>query len=523
VPDCSFVSRGLSRWILGIALLWLSSADVQAQSPRSYAPFFGAVGGGLSDYTGDFPAQNVGHPLDLQELIRGHGPPLAATAEIGYRPTPAWAVVLGVQAGNYPIAGYGGREGLKDSDRYTLSLLGRYAIGRDRWPVHPYIDAGVNVTFAGLRTGYGPSVGGGVELPIGNRLSVFAESRVHFTAPDVAVDGSRSTPNGSSTGPVDALSQLLGLGLRLRFGGEDRGTTASAPDATRPPPAPRSSVPTMPDTERQASEVQIPSGTFIMGLTDEDPLALQSAGRARVTVSAFFLDAYEVSNADYRGYLGTLSADARAERLPDSSAFAAARTQDTWRAYFRSEHYADYPVVAVTWADARAYCQAQGKRLPTEAEWEHAARAGHIGRVYPWGGLRTQGPTGRYRANFKPTEGYAIDGYAFTAPVDTLRQNRWGLYHMAGNVAEWTRDAYTPLYSTLSDFNPHHEAPDAPRRVVRGGAWNSRAAFIGVGMRDARLKSQASVDVGFRCARDLAGTAPERSVSEEASVSRSAP
>jgi formylglycine-generating enzyme required for sulfatase activity len=292
--------------------------------------------------------------------------------------------------------------------------------------------------------------------------------------------------------------------MKYTFGVSSKNVVPEAPALTQAPSdtVEAASQSSSPDTTRYEESALIPSGTYIMGLTDEDPLSLQSAGRKRVTVSSFFIEQYEVTNAEYREYLSGLSPDQRRERLPDSTAWGEARTQESWNAYFRSDYYANYPVVAVTWNEARAYCEAQDKRLPTEAEWEYAARAGHLGRVYPWEGLNTLDQDGDYLANFNPSEGYASDGYAFTAPVDAFPSNSWGLYNVAGNVAEWTRDAYTPSYDNLSDFNPLHEDGDEPRHVVRGGAWNSNASFIGVGMRDTQPKEEASADVGFRCARE---------------------
>ena len=517
LPSLSFVKRVCLAWtVVAVAALCLPGSAV-AQSPP--APFFVRIGAGISDYTGDFPAQNTGHPLDFQDFVRGTGLPVANTSEVGYRVSPRGALALGLQVGNYPIVGYAGDTGLKDSYRYTLQLMGRYRLGPARWPVRPYLDLGANLTFSGLETGYGPTVGGGAEVPLSGRLSFFVESRFNFVFPDEAADG--VSGGSSSTGPADALAQLLGVGVRVGFGGPDPAPPAmpegpatsgdsQTPDRGPLGQAPFRRAPVRADTTGPAGMVRVPSGTFIMGLTGEDPLSLQGAGRKRVTVSAFYLDQREVTNAEYRRYLQGLSPEARRERRPDSTVFAEARTQSGWAAYFRSDYYADYPVVGITWADARAFCQARGKRLPTEAEWERAARAGRVGGLYPWAGLRVQGEGGRYLANFKPSEGHAVDGFAFTAPTDTLKQNRWHLYHMAGNVAEWTRDAYTPLYEEISGFNPLRRDPEEPRRVVRGGAWNSRAAFIGVGMRDAQPKAEAAVDIGFRCAREVAAFSPEQ-------------
>ena len=515
-------------WIvIGLAVVLLGTVPSStAQSRHVSEPYFAKLGIGLSDYTGDFPIQSFGHPLDFQEIVRGNGIPFTNSSELGYQHSQNLAVVLGLQVGNYPIAGYAGRGGLEDSYRYTLQLLGRYTFETPDWPLSPYIDGGGNVTFGGLETGYGPSIGGGVNIPFNQSVSFFVESRFNLTLPDDAIDGSSDIgkgppgsltrtddPKGSITGPFDSVNQLLGFGLKINFGGfsENVAPPRSFPTPTSPgeetavrPETPDSETaqPSERDTSRLAEAVLVPSGAFILGLTDEDPLSLQNAGRKRVTVSSFYIDQYEVTNAEYRNYLSELSPEQRRERLPDSTAWSDARTQASWEAYFRSDYYADYPVVAVTWTEARAYCQAQGGRLPTEAEWEYAARGGHIGRVYPWEGLSTRDEDGNYRANFNPPEGYAEDGYAFTAPVGAFPTNDWGLYNMSGNVAEWTGDAYTPSYDNLSDFNPQHRDEGEERRVVRGGAWNSNATFIGVGMRETQPKEEASADIGFRCVQD---------------------
>ena len=511
-------------WIvLGLAVILLCPTSSRAQSWDLDGSFFAKLGTGLSDYTGDFPAQNTGYPVDFQEFIRGSGLPIVVNGEVGYEFSRHGAVILGIQGGNYPIVGYGGGRGISDSYRYTPQLLGRYTFDRPFQDgllrsLAPYVDGGLNVTFGGAQNvGVGPSLGAGVNIPVDRSLSFYVESRFNLTFPDNAIDGA-----SSAGGPFDSVNQLLGFGVKYTFGGSSRNVV---PD---PPPAitqsSQDSVKTSPDSMGMASKtpspsetsrsdtsekeeheesVLIPSGSFIMGLTDEDPLSLQNAGRKRITVSSFYIEQYEVTNAEYRDYLSELSPEKRRKRLPDSTAWSKARTQESWDAYFRSDYYADYPVVAVTWTEAQAYCQAQNMRLPTEAEWEYAARGGHVGRVYPWNGLSTQNAEGEYLANYSPPGGYSADGYAFTAPVDAIPQNGWNLYNVAGNVAEWTRDAYTSSYDNLSDFNPYHQDEDEPRHVIRGGAWNSNATFISVGMRDTQPQDEASIDVGFRCVQEV--------------------
>jgi len=206
-----------------------------------------------------------------------------------------------------------------------------------------------------------------------------------------------------------------------------------------------------------------------------------------------------------------LSGEESQERLPDSTAWDEAASRANWKTYFYGAERSDYPVVAVTWEDAKQFCRWEGKRLPTEAEWEYAARAGRVGGVYPWAGFSPRDPQGRYLANFNPgRQGQAADGYAFTSPVGSYPPNRWGLHDVAGNVAEWVEDAYTPSYTALSGLDPVYEDSDENRRVVRGGSWASNAFQIGVGVRDYQPKDEASARIGFRCAADISSIEGEQ-------------
>ena len=250
--------------------------------------------------------------------------------------------------------------------------------------------------------------------------------------------------------------------------------------------------------------VRLPDGTFIMGLTDEDPYNLQTAGRKRITVSSFYIDRFEVTNAEYREWLSTLSGTERDERLPDSLAFREGATRLNFSTYFYTSTYDEFPVVAVTWEEAREYCKWDGKRLPTEAEWEYAARAGRVGGVYPWRGFSPQDRYGRFLANYHPgRQGQAADGYAFTAPVGSYPGSSWGLHDMAGNVAEWVFDAYSPTYTELAGLDPAYTDPEETRHVIRGGSWSSDARQIGVGFRSFEEKDNPTPQVGFRCAADI--------------------
>ncbi len=151
-----------------------------------------------------------------------------------------------------------------------------------------------------------------------------------------------------------------------------------------------------------------------------------------------------------------------------------------------------HPVVGVSWAEAKAFCGWQGGRLPTEAEWEHAARGGLTGRTYDWAQRTLRA------GNFSGIE----DGFEFTAPVASYAKNRYGLHDMAGNAWEWVEDWFAPSYAGLPTIDPVGPAT-GDRRVVRGGAWsnprrNGRLSDRGRNRPDARLAVY-----GVRCARDV--------------------
>lgn len=195
--------------------------------------------------------------------------------------------------------------------------------------------------------------------------------------------------------------------------------------------------------------------------------------------------------------------------------------------YFHHPAFFDYPVVGVTWEQANAFCHWRTEekkryltthkilpihayRLPTEAEWEYAARGGKMGGKYPWGSYYTANDKGCYRANFKPQRGnYVAVSYhtTKTVKVGTYDPNDFGLYDMAGNVAEWTSTAYDIAgYEMMHDMNPefqYNARPDDPpamkRKVVRGGSWKDVAFYIQVSTRDFEYQDSATSYVGFRC------------------------
>jgi formylglycine-generating enzyme required for sulfatase activity len=199
--------------------------------------------------------------------------------------------------------------------------------------------------------------------------------------------------------------------------------------------------------------------------------------------------------------------------------------------YFSHPGFDEYPVVGVTWKQARAFCMwrtnyknstllskgdfpVQDYRLPSEAEWELAARGGLNNSMYPWGGYYTRSQSGCFLANFKPMRGnYSDDGGKATVKVASYEPNGYGLYDMAGNVAECTITAYDEsAYNFMHDLNPnfeHNALPDEPiamkRKVIRGGSWKDIAYFIQVGTRTYEYQDTAKSYVGFRCVRSTFG------------------
>ena len=257
--------------------------------------------------------------------------------------------------------------------------------------------------------------------------------------------------------------------------------------------------------EDDVEMVLIPAGEFEMGDHFNE-----GGGNERpvhtVSLDDFYMDVNEVTNAQYKKFV-----EATGHREPKGYGFVDGEVKDgfePWKSpYFNGDNQ---PVVCVSWHDAMAYAQWVGKRLPTEAEWEYAARDGLEGKKYPWGD-EAPDAGGTYRANYYTGDDDA-DGYQYTAPVKGFAPNGYGLYDMAGNVWEWCLDEYqADFYSKSPRTNPIAGAANLDEiinnftdltvgRVLRGGSWFSFTDYVRVAFR-VRLypDDRRYVVYGFRC------------------------
>ena len=193
--------------------------------------------------------------------------------------------------------------------------------------------------------------------------------------------------------------------------------------------------------------------------------------------------------------------------------------------YFIHDAYSEYPVVGVSWNQANAFCQwrtlykngyqkerkqafVNAFRLPSEAEWEYAARGGLQGATFPWGGPYAKNDRGCFLANFKPLRGdYAADQALYTVEAESYEPNDYDLYNMAGNVSEWVYSSYDPgSYEYVSTINPSVNDKNNKRKVVRGGSWKDVAYFLQVSSRDYEYQDSARSYIGFRTVQDYMGT-----------------
>ena len=277
--------------------------------------------------------------------------------------------------------------------------------------------------------------------------------------------------------------------------------------------------------------VRIPGATFLMGSDRHYP---EEGPAHKVTVDGFLIDAGPVTNREFGRFVRKTGYVTVAERAPDPADYPGARPEllapfstvfvpprervsladpYTWWQPVRGADWRhpagpgtsirnlpDHPVVHVAWADALAYARWTGKEIPTEAEWELAARGGLDGAEFAWGDELN--PDGRWMANTWqgefPVQNTRDDGYERTSPVGAFPANGYGLYDMIGNVWEWVADWYAP-YDAAAAMDPKGPA-NGKFHVVRGGSWDETSDTMRVEFRNKVMPGISDDYNGFRCA-----------------------
>lgn len=277
--------------------------------------------------------------------------------------------------------------------------------------------------------------------------------------------------------------------------------------------------------------VRLPGGRFRMGTDEAAGFPFDGEGPVReVELSPFRIDRHAVSNDDFAAFVADTGHVTEAERFgwsyvfagflprelrrisprPDVTPWWAAVTGAWWQQPegpgSGTAGRGDHPVVHVSWDDAVAYARWAGKRLPTEAEWEYAARGGQDQRRYPWGDELT--PGGQHMANLWqgrfPVHNTAEDGHAGTAPADAFPPNDFGLFNMAGNVWEWCADWWGTAHPT-GELRDPTGPPSGPGKVMRGGSYLCHESYCNryrVAARTHNELGSTGANTGFRCARD---------------------
>jgi formylglycine-generating enzyme len=272
-------------------------------------------------------------------------------------------------------------------------------------------------------------------------------------------------------------------------------------------------------------------GEFLMG--EAGPWAYPGDGEGpvrRIRLDSFRIDPHAVSNQEFAAFVQQAGHVTEAERFGWSFVFAALLPDEFpptrgvahapwWRqvegADWRRpegpqsdlDGRLDHPVVHVSWNDARAYCEWAGKRLPTEAEWEYAARGGLEGKLFPWGDELE--PGGEHRMNVWqgafPSENTYADGFLGTCPVGAFAANGYGLHNMTGNVWEWCADWYSPDFHTRERRTNPQGPPRGANRSTRGGSYLCHASYCRryrVAARNSLEPQSTTGNTGFRCVSD---------------------
>ncbi|MFN8522314.1 MAG: formylglycine-generating enzyme family protein [Chloroflexota bacterium] len=277
--------------------------------------------------------------------------------------------------------------------------------------------------------------------------------------------------------------------------------------------------------------VRLDGGAFLMGTDSREGYPADGEGPVRkVTIDPFWIDATAVSNEQFASFVQATGYQTEAERFGWSFVFAGLLPDDFpptqavmaapwWRrvegAHWRqpegpqstNDDRATHPVLHISWNDALAYCAWTGKRLPTEAEWEYAARGGLEQRRYPWGDQLN--PDGKHlmnvwQGNF-PALNTAEDGFVATAPVDAFPPNGYGLFNITGNAWEWCADWFSPTFHLRGPRVNPAGPPEGTHRVMRGGSYLCHRSYCfryRVAARSSNTPDSSTGNLTFRCVRD---------------------
>lgn len=276
--------------------------------------------------------------------------------------------------------------------------------------------------------------------------------------------------------------------------------------------------------------VRLPAGTFLMGSEDQSFPGDGEGPVRKVAINSFYIDRCAISNAQFANFVEATGYVTETERfgwsfvfydfLPDDFPPTRAVAQApwwrqvygaTWR-HPEGDHSTldermDHPVVHVSWNDAVAYANWVGKRLPTEAEWEYAARGGLKQKKYPWGNALIQGDKHNcniWQGEF-PNHNSGEDGYLGTAPVDSFRPNRCKLHNMSGNVWEWCADWFSPTFHVNGPRDNPKGPSNGERKIMKGGSYLCHESYCNryrVAARSSNTPDSSTGHMGFRLVMD---------------------
>jgi len=282
--------------------------------------------------------------------------------------------------------------------------------------------------------------------------------------------------------------------------------------------------------------VKLEGGRFLMGTDYAEGFPADGEGPVReVFVDPFHIDISPVTNARFREFVNATAYRTEAERHGWSFVFRghippekyeqlvdATVTGVNWWCKVSGADWQypegpdsdiqtrdDHPATQISWNDATEYCKWAGKRLPTEAEWEHAARGGLDQKLYPWGDDLT--PDGRHLCNIWqgdfPTHDEGEDGYTGPCPPLAFPPNGYGLHNITGNVWEWCADWFHPNYHLTATRSNPVGPPESSGKVMKGGSYLCHKSYCNryrVAARTANSPDSAATNIGFRCVRDIA-------------------